>query len=78
MVNIKSTAVHLHAWYLHLQKGKRFDQEYWNPAEGIREHNEKEAIGHSHIFVQAITHICGVDTGLIDGVEHTGVAEDND
>lgn len=77
-INIKSTEVYLHAWYLHLKKGERFDQEYWNPAEGIREHNEEEAIGYSHIFVQAITQICGIDAGLVNGVEHTRVAEDDD
>lgn len=78
MVNIKSFAACLHAWYFHLQKGECFDQKYWNPAEGIREHNKEKAIGHSHIFGQAVMHVCGVDTGLVDGAEHTGVAENND
>lgn len=61
-------------WNLHLEQRENFDQEYWDPAEGIREHDEKEAVGHSHVSAQ----LCGINTCLVDGVEHAGVGDDDD
>lgn len=65
-------------WYLNFQQGKDFDQEYGNPAEGVREHDEEKAVCHCHILVQPSTQLCGIDACLIDGVKHAGVGHDND
>jgi len=60
-------------WYLHLQQREGLHQEYGNPAEGVREHYEEEAVGHGHVAVQPAPHVRGVDARLVDGVEHAGV-----
>ena len=61
--------------YLHLQQWKNLDQEYRYPAEGVREHDEEEAVGHGHVFVQPAPHVGGVDARLVDGVKHTRVGD---
>lgn len=63
---------------LHLQQGEDFHQKYGNPAEGVRDHYEEKPVGHGHVFVQSAPQVCGIDPGLIDGVEHAGVGEDDD
>lgn len=65
-------------WNLHLEQRENFDQEYGDPAEGIREHDEKEAIGHSHVLVQPAAQIRGINSCLVDGVKHAGVGNDDD
>lgn len=65
-------------WNLHLEQRENLDQEYGDPAEGIREHDEKEAVGHSHVFVQTTAQLCGINTRLVDGVKHAGVGDDDD
>lgn len=65
-------------WNLYFKQRENFDQEYGNPAEGIREHDKKEAVGYSHILVQTTSQLCGINACLVDRVKHTGVGDDDD
>lgn len=61
----------------HFQKWENFHQEYGDPAEGVREHDEEKPVGHGHVSVQPAPHVGGVQARFIDGAKHAGVGEDD-
>lgn len=65
-------------WHLHSEEGKDFDDKHRNPADGIREHDEKEAVGHSHLSLDAAPHFGSVQGCSLNGAEHDTVGKDDD
>lgn len=67
---------HSLTWDLHFQQGEDLHQEDRDPAEGIGEHDEEEALSYGDVAVQPAAQVGHVETRLVDGVEHARVGDD--